>query len=87
MFLRRGVGSTPVPLTPRATRSGREPRIGDAPQPDWVTWVDEIELQIMTGRCWTELRCAVPVSETALARYDDAHARDKSLYLSWLADS
>ncbi|MBG0855024.1 XRE family transcriptional regulator [Streptomyces spinoverrucosus] len=64
--------------------------IDERPQPDWVTWVDENELQIMTGRCWTELRRplrAVPVLEAALARYDDAHARDKSLYLSWLADS
>jgi tetratricopeptide (TPR) repeat protein len=59
-------------------------------QPDWVAWVDQTELQIMTGRCWTELRRplrAVPVLEAALSRYDDAHARDKSLYLSWLADS
>ncbi|MEU1106529.1 XRE family transcriptional regulator [Streptomyces tibetensis] len=59
-------------------------------QPDWVAWVDQTELEIMTGRCWTELRRplrAVPVLEAALSRYDDAHARDKSLYLSWLADS
>ena len=44
----------------------------------------------MTGRCWTELRRplrAVPVLETALAAYDDSHARDKAVYLSWLADS
>ncbi|WAZ26953.1 helix-turn-helix domain-containing protein [Streptomyces cinnabarinus] len=64
--------------------------VDDAPQPDWVSWVDETELRIMTGRCWTELRRplrAVPVLESALARYDDDHARDKSLYLSWLADS
>lgn len=64
--------------------------IDDQPQPDWVAWVDERELQIMTGRCWAELRRplrAVPVLEDALAHYDDAHARDKSLYLSWLADS
>ncbi len=59
-------------------------------QPDWAAWVDRNELQIMTGRCWTELRRplrAVPVLEDALARYEDTHARDKSLYLSWLADS
>ncbi|MDX3497853.1 XRE family transcriptional regulator [Streptomyces turgidiscabies] len=64
--------------------------IDDAPQPDWTAWVDQNELRIMTGRCWTELRRplrAVPALETALAEYDDAHARDKSLYLSWLADS
>ncbi|MBT2676809.1 helix-turn-helix transcriptional regulator [Streptomyces sp. ISL-14] len=60
------------------------------PQPDWAAWVDETELQIMSGRCWTELRRplrAVPILEAALARYDDSHARDKALYLSWLADS
>ncbi|WP_329545580.1 XRE family transcriptional regulator [Streptomyces sp. NBC_01356] len=64
--------------------------VDDAPQPDWVAWVDRNELQIMTGRCWTELQRplrAVPVLETALAQYDDTHARDKSLYLSWLASS
>lgn len=59
-------------------------------QPDWAAWVDRNELQIMTGRCWTELRRplrAVPVLEDVLTRYDDTHARDKALYLSWLADS
>ncbi|MFH8701973.1 helix-turn-helix domain-containing protein [Streptomyces chartreusis] len=64
--------------------------IDGEPQPDWAAWVDETELQIMAGRCWTELRRplrAVPVLESALARYDDSHARDKALYLSWLADS
>jgi hypothetical protein len=60
------------------------------PQPDWVTWVDRNELQIMTGRCWTELRRplrAVPVLEQVLAGFDDTHARDKALYSCWLADS
>ncbi|MFC9637150.1 XRE family transcriptional regulator [Streptomyces mirabilis] len=64
--------------------------VDGTPQPDWAVWVDETELQIMTGRCWTELNRplrAVPVLENALARFDDAHARDKSLYLSWLATS
>ncbi|WP_413800520.1 XRE family transcriptional regulator [Streptomyces iranensis] len=59
------------------------------PQPDWAAW-DGNGLQIMAGRCWTELRRpirAVPVLEGFLSRYDDTHARDKSLYLSWLADS
>ncbi|AXK37713.1 XRE family transcriptional regulator [Streptomyces armeniacus] len=57
-------------------------------QPDWAAWVDRTELDIMSGRCWTELRRplrAVPVLEDALSRYDDAHARDKALYMSWLA--
>lgn len=63
---------------------------GGAPQPDWVAWVDLTELQIMSGRCWTELNRplrAVPLLEKALARYDDSHARDKALYFSWLADA
>ncbi|MFE7215583.1 helix-turn-helix domain-containing protein [Streptomyces sp. NPDC057611] len=60
------------------------------PQPDWAAWVDQTELDIMTGRCWTELRRplrAVPVLTQALDRYSDHHARDKALYMSWLADA
>lgn len=60
------------------------------PQPDWAAWVDYTELEIMTGRCWAELRRplrAVPVLEAALARFDDCHARDKALYSSWLAQA
>lgn len=62
----------------------------DETAPDWAAWVDETELNIMAGRCWTELRRplrAVPVLTTALAQYEDHHARDKALYLSWLADA
>jgi hypothetical protein len=58
--------------------------------PDFAAWVDETELAIMSGRCWSELRRplrAVPVLESALARYSDVNARDKALYSSWLADS
>ena len=58
--------------------------------PDYAAWIDENELAIMTGRCWSELHRplrAVPVLENALSRYSDAHARDKALYSSWLADS
>ena len=78
--------------TERALDAARDAlgEVDGVPQPDWVAWVDETELQIMSGRCWTELRRplrAVPVLEAALARYDDSHARDKALYLSWLADS
>ncbi|WP_158850775.1 helix-turn-helix domain-containing protein [Saccharothrix deserti] len=60
----------------------------DRPEPDWVYWVDEDELQIMAGRCWTRLRRplrAVPVLEGVLSRYSDTHARDKSMYLTSLA--
>jgi hypothetical protein len=58
--------------------------------PGYAAWINETELAIMTGRCWSELRRplrAVPVLETALAGYSDAHSRDKALYSSWLADS
>lgn len=44
----------------------------------------------MTGRCWTELRRplrSVPVLASALAAFPDEHARDKALYLSWLAEA
>ncbi|WP_274032116.1 helix-turn-helix domain-containing protein [Streptomyces sp. MMBL 11-1] len=60
------------------------------PQPDWAAWVDHVELDIMTGRCWTELQRplrAVPALTRALGHYSDDHARDKSLYLSWLAQA
>lgn len=62
----------------------------DRPEPDWVFWVDAAEIDIMAGRCWTELRRplrAVPVLERVLADFDDTHARDKALYLTWLATS
>ncbi|MCG8925624.1 helix-turn-helix domain-containing protein [Lentzea sp. CC55] len=58
------------------------------PEPDWVFWVDEDEIKIMSGRCWTQLRRplrAVPLLEDALSRFDDTHARDKAIYLTSLA--
>jgi tetratricopeptide (TPR) repeat protein len=61
---------------------------GVEPEPDWVYWVDGVEIQIMSGRCWTELQRpdrAVPILEAALPHYDDTHSRDKALYLTWLA--
>jgi transcriptional regulator with XRE-family HTH domain len=60
------------------------------PEPDWVFWVDDVELQIMTGRCWSVLHRplrAITALEAALARYADTHARDKALYLTWLAQA
>lgn len=64
--------------------------LADSRTPDYAAWIDETELAIMTGRCWSELRRplrAVPVLEAALGRYSDTHSRDKALYSSWLADS
>ncbi|MEQ4303165.1 helix-turn-helix transcriptional regulator [Plantactinospora sp. B6F1] len=60
------------------------------PEPDWVYWVDHREAEIMAGRCWAVLRRpmrAIPILEAVLGRYEDTHARDKALYLSWLADA
>lgn len=60
------------------------------PQPSWSAWVDRVELDIMAGRCWTELRRplrAVPLLVRGLAEFDDAHARDMSLYSTWLAEA
>lgn len=62
----------------------------DRPEPDWVFWVNEDEIKIMTGRCWTQLRRplrAVPILEDALSRFDNTHARDKAIYLTSLAHS
>ncbi|WP_345680055.1 XRE family transcriptional regulator [Yinghuangia aomiensis] len=59
-------------------------------QPDWSAWVDRDEVSIMAGRCWAELRRplrAVHALEGALDRFQDTHARDKALYLTWLADA
>ncbi|MFF7295292.1 XRE family transcriptional regulator [Streptomyces sp. NPDC008265] len=63
---------------------------GKEPSPDWAYWVDADEISIMTGRCWAELRRplrAIPALEDALSRYADTMARDKALYLSWLASA
>ncbi|GAB3151572.1 hypothetical protein GCM10027290_41090 [Micromonospora sonneratiae] len=62
----------------------------ERPEPDWVYWVDQVELEIMTGRCWTVLHRpvrAIPALERALSAYEDTHGRDKALYLLWLADA
>jgi transcriptional regulator with XRE-family HTH domain len=58
------------------------------PIPDWAAWADEREQRIIEGRSWAALRRplrAVPILESVLADYEDFHARDKSLYLLWLA--
>jgi hypothetical protein len=53
-------------------------------------WVDNQEIDIMTGRCWTALRRplrAVAPLEQALRGFPDEHARDKALYLLALAEA
>jgi hypothetical protein len=44
----------------------------------------------MAGRCLTELhqpKKAVTLLDRAVRRYDDSHAREMALYLSWLAEA
>jgi hypothetical protein len=57
--------------------------------PDWVYWLNREEIDVMAGRCYTELRKperAVSLLTGAIARYDQARVRENSLYLSWLAE-
>ena len=58
--------------------------------PIWVYWLDRGEIDVMAGRCLTELHCpgrAVPLLSQAIEQYDQAHARELALYLSWLAEA
>lgn len=74
----------------QAARAALDEAPDGEPQPHWSAWVDHQELDIMTGRCWTELRRplrSVPVLSSALAVFPDEHARDKALYLTWLAEA
>lgn len=57
--------------------------------PDWAYWLDKTEIDVMAGRCYTELKQparAEPLLRNAVAGYDDTHIRENSLYLSWLAE-
>ncbi len=58
--------------------------------PPWVYWLDRDEIDVMAGRCYTELRRptkAVPLLSGVLARYGNSRAREAALYTSWLAES
>ena len=57
--------------------------------PDWVYWLSREEIDVMAGRCFTELkqpRKAEPLLRGATATYDNTLVRENSLYLSWLAE-
>ncbi|WP_433621735.1 hypothetical protein [Nocardia sp. CA-120079] len=62
----------------------------DSAAPHWCAWIDHAELDIMTGRVWAVLhqpeKATAPL-ERALTAYPDHWARDKALYLTWLADA
>ena len=58
--------------------------------PVWVYWLSRDEMDVMAGRCATELRRpkrAEALLRPVLARYDEAHARKSALYASWLAEA
>ncbi|NJC71484.1 tetratricopeptide repeat protein [Planosporangium thailandense] len=58
--------------------------------PVWVYWLNQDEIDVMAGRCLTELKQpkkAIALLDQAVRRYDDSHAREKALYLSWLAEA
>jgi hypothetical protein len=64
----------------------RAPSPGD---PDWVYWLNREEVEVMAGRCYTELHQparAEPLLRRAIERYDHSLIRENSLYLSWLAE-
>lgn len=61
----------------------------DDNDPDWVYWMNLEEIDVMAGRCYTELRKpdrAEKLLTDALSRYGPAFVRENSLYLSWLAE-
>jgi hypothetical protein len=58
-------------------------------EPDWVYWLNREEVDVMAGRCYTELHKpdrAELLLRGAIGRYDQTLIRENSLYLSWLAD-
>ena len=58
-------------------------------EPDWVYWLNRQEVDVMAGRCYTELNRpakAEALLRGALSGYDDAFIRENSLYLSWLSE-
>lgn len=61
-----------------------------AEEPEWVYWLNRVELDVMAGRCLIELGApdkAQPLLSSAIATYPAEHAREVALYLSWLAES
>jgi transcriptional regulator with XRE-family HTH domain len=57
--------------------------------PNWVYWLNREEINVMAGRCYTELKkpkLAEPLLLDATSGYDDSRIRESSLYLSWLAE-
>jgi tetratricopeptide (TPR) repeat protein/transcriptional regulator with XRE-family HTH domain len=61
---------------------------GSEAAPSWAYWLDRDEVDVMAGRCYTELgqpQRAEPLLRRVLDRYDQRRAREVALYVSWLA--
>ena len=57
--------------------------------PDWVYWLNREEIDVMAGRCYTELGKPAQAEKLltgAIGRYDQTLIRENSLYVSWLAE-
>lgn len=62
---------------------------GGVAEPEWVYWLDRIEMDIMAARCLIELGTpdqAEPLLTRALAGYHPGHHREIALYRTWLAE-
>lgn len=65
---------------------------GSSPEdePPWAYWLNRDEIDVMAGRCLTELRRpepAIALLAPVVDAYDETHARELALYLSWLAEA
>lgn len=57
--------------------------------PDWLYWLNREEIDVMAGRCYTELgkpARAEQLLREAIGRYNQTLIRENSLYMSWLAE-
>lgn len=61
---------------------------GREPDPDWAVWADELEFQLISGRCWAELgqpETAAPLLESVLQKVPRVQIRNIAVYSTWLA--
>lgn len=74
-------------LRARDEYSGRAP---EDPDPPWVYWLTEAEMEVIVGRCATAIgrpQEARHRLSQALQRCDRRHLREHTLYTSWLAEA
>jgi tetratricopeptide (TPR) repeat protein len=73
-----------------AVQAAYQARSPSQPEPAWVYWLDQKEIDIMAARCLIELgepSAAEPLLNATLAAYPVEHAREVALYRTWLAES